>query len=565
MIAVPKLANEAAERACQEAIQGRLGEAKGLLSTVATGGPTDSLDPGWVLVLRTLLWLADPQNNSGPAPQELAGVHPVLASATCTWLELAAVLAFDKQALVRILQIHSELNKAPEMTEAAHLELESGELWLTLLNGPGEDAAARAEQLADRAQQLQLPTMVIRFTCQRALLLMEREFEHGTQVAQSAIQEATLVARRASRMARSETLIFEEYLANLVLARVRRHGGQPHLAARILTALAQVVPPAFWRWLEWERVLAGGTTKPDANPGNPGNPGEHPLRSLFDAAERGDRAAFEQARAVAALWVTGWRSLSRELSVLIELVDPQQTPADTSAALPFCRGTRAEAPMGLLGPLHAWQGPLSATTAARSPAVGPLVITGPDSTARRVLSVGLGLTDTSKSWVAPQARQSDHRPHAVIAALALSGHDGTPVEELFRTVYGFAFHPLKHDGVLRVVLHRAREELGQAGEIIREGTVLRLIPKQPLVVPDPRCQRPIEERVLLRLAERDGRATARELAQSLQIPLRTVQRALGTLQEDGACTTERVGRSVEYQLEDTTFYQPSLHRLKPST
>ena len=72
-------------------------------------------------------------------------------------------------------------------------------------------------------------------------------------------EQALRMARRASRMAASESLLQGEYLANLVLARTRRHSGMGHFAVRVLRALDAVVPPVWKPWVSLESELAGAS------------------------------------------------------------------------------------------------------------------------------------------------------------------------------------------------------------------------------------------------------------------------------------------------------------------
>ncbi|RLB51658.1 MAG: hypothetical protein DRJ42_16465, partial [Deltaproteobacteria bacterium] len=99
----------------------------------------------------------------------------------------------------------------------------------------------------------------------------------------AAADVATSRARRASRMARAEALLQQEYLANLILARVRRHNGRAHLSVRILGSLTEVVPEVWQPWVGLELALAGGASLPR---------GQAPLSGLVDAARAGDRAGF---------------------------------------------------------------------------------------------------------------------------------------------------------------------------------------------------------------------------------------------------------------------------------
>ena len=65
---------------------------------------------------------------------------------------------------------------------------------------------------------------------------------------------------------------------------------------------------------------------------------------------------------------------------------------------------------------------------------------------------------------------------------------------------------------------------------------------------------PAADRVLRALATL-GATSASGAADSLRMPLRTVQAVLQQLVAEGACTIERDGRRVAYRIEDTTFTQ----------
>jgi DNA-binding transcriptional ArsR family regulator len=83
----------------------------------------------------------------------------------------------------------------------------------------------------------------------------------------------------------------------------------------------------------------------------------------------------------------------------------------------------------------------------------------------------------------------------------------------------------------------------------------------PIAIPDPTTATDLRELVLRFLAENGGRASARDVAEALGVPLRTVQDALGQLVGDESCRRERSGRTHEYALEDTTFFAPTITRL----
>ena len=50
---------------------------------------------------------------------------------------------------------------------------------------------------------------------------------------------------------------------------------------------------------------------------------------------------------------------------------------------------------------------------------------------------------------------------------------------------------------------------------------------------------------------------AKDAAKLLGIPVRTAQDGLRRLVDDGVCRAEKVGRRLEYHLEDTTFREPT--------
>ena len=102
-----------------------------------------------------------------------------------------------------------------------------------------------------------------------------------------------------------------------------------------------------------------------------------------------------------------------------------------------------------------------------------------------------------------------------------------------------------------------RRAIGDAGTVLdSDDDRFRLLLTRSLLVPDPRSGRSLEDRVL-RLLSRGGGESAKEAAQQLGVSLRTAQLALKALVEDGALSTRRVGRSTEYQVEDTTFSEPT--------
>jgi DNA-binding transcriptional ArsR family regulator len=118
-----------------------------------------------------------------------------------------------------------------------------------------------------------------------------------------------------------------------------------------------------------------------------------------------------------------------------------------------------------------------------------------------------------------------------------------------------------HRGTFDTLLHRVRGLVEGSAELIRQDDHYELAVADSFTIVDPRCARPLEDQLLRALAESGG-GSAKEIAQSLDIPLRSVQHLLKGLVEDGACLSEKDGRRVAYKVEDTTFQEPTRTELK---
>jgi hypothetical protein len=438
------------------------------------------------------------------APERLAGHEDSVPTALAARQGvLGAALRFDRPALARWIAT-LERSSIAIVRSLAHG-------WSAVLSSTEPNGTSR-ETIADD------PGLAIEALVQRALV----EIEIGEPA------RAMTLARQASRMAATEGLLQLEYLANVALARIRRRAGSTHLSVRILGSLRAVVPPIWKRWIGWELALAGHVE---------GGPLEPAVHAIAAGADR-FRSALEASGQV------GFSALAREIRTFGALVDPGVEGAEASAWL---AGAEHETPFGIADPLR---DPLSIAYATAIPGRAP----------RRILRVGLPLLGPSAFVVMPSLR--GRRAHEALAIVALAGGDGAPVRDLFRALYGTPLADITHEEVFRGLVHRMRAEVGDAAEIARIGDRLVLQPSVPLAIPDPRSERSLSDRILAFVASRSGRATAREVATALGIPLRTVQRALGTLVEEGACAAEPDGRRTEYVVEDTTFHEPTLHRLR---
>ncbi len=473
----------------------------------AEGGATDAAR-AWRAALQAVLWVAAPE--LGPPATPADGAHD------------ARAIVLAQRVRAELLAHRFEWPEGPEGDDGlAELLAEEHRGLVELARGDATLAHARFEALRRRARE---PSSVVDAAAWSAFAAL----------ATGDVEEALGRARRASRMARTESLLSCEYLASAVLARARRHAGAPHLAARIAGQLLDVVPSTWRPWVTYELALAGGS--PADHAGSP----SLALAALFDAARSGERAAFADARARYEARLEGFAPLAAEARAIADALDPE---ADATSA--FARGAETLSPHGVVDPREG-DGAVA------------FVLCRPGRPARRVLAAGRALLDVA-AWEPGDAAANEHRSLTLLAALAFA--PAMELEAAFAAVYGFAFTTAKHDAVMRTLLHRTRVTLDAAGTIEREGTTLRLVPSAPLLIPDPRCARPADQRVLAALAIGGGAVGAKDLARSLRVPLRTVQLALKRLVEDGAARSHKDGRRVAYVVEDSAFCEPTLSRL----
>jgi hypothetical protein len=508
------------------------------------GAEADLVSAAWRRALEAQLALAAPEGVS-PVPVETlrAFVGAPLAAragaveACAIWTRHAA-LRGARAAVDELVVVQRALGA--DLPEPAHLALEAGALWGAVAAlDPAPASQERAEGLRAAATRAGRAALAIEAVALRALLCLGA----GDPTA------ANRFARQASRMAQSEELPQSEYLAHMVLARMRRHAGSPHLATRILAALARVVPPVWGRWLAWESVLAAAPA-----PG-PADGGPHPVERLLAAARAGDRAGFDEAGRLLVAAVEGWPPFLAEARALLGALDPDGPAPAEGTGGPLGDWRRGGVPSPPFG-LHALA--LGASPGERS--IAAYVVVGPGRPPRRVLAPGLALVvdgPGAAAFAAHQRRQA--RVDVALAALALSGAEGLDEETFFRDVYGFAYVKRIHHGALDTLLHRMREHLAAPEALERTPDRLRLQPPRLWAIPDPRCAPPLDHHVLQAVAGR-GRATTRELAASLDLPVSSVQKALRRLSEEGLLHRRGAGNQHEYVLEDTTFSEPTRWR-----
>ena len=357
------------------------------------------------------------------------------------------------------------------------------------------------------------------------------------------VDGALALARRASRMGRTESIPLLEHLVNLVLARVRRASGQPHLATRILTALLAVSSAPLRPWLTVELSLARGERTP-LEGDIPGSEVSHALGRALDAAWAGRLEAFDaEIRALEQL-LAACLPYARDVERLRAAIDPRATIPSWLAE--FSRGESHAAPHGLGG--------LAEPVLARSGHVA-WVLAPLDSPARRILATGVALAHAVSGARVLDESAASLRTDSAIATLLLAGPHGIDEDVFFRRLYGFDYEPDRHQSVRGVLYARVRKRIEPA-ELVRDAGRVTIARDGALLAPDPRCTPAPELGILRVLAERK-RAAPKEVAAALGIPLRTAQDFLRRLTEDGAVRAERAARGLHYVLEDTTFSEPT--------
>ena len=384
-----------------------------------------------------------------------------------------------------------------------------------LAHGQTEEAATQAHAAATAARGSGAAALLVEAEALRALALLEAR----------RAPEAREIARRASRMGRTESLPQSEYLAGIALARVRRWEGRPHHAARILSSLTPIAPEPWRGWAAAELWLCGDT--------------EGARKAAAD-----ERTPIGQ---VVARWLAGrpltqalpWAPIARIEAEVEALLDPE---APAAGLADWRHG--GELPQRYRG--------LSLVGTEDEPVGAPWIHLRPGAAPARLLALGLQRTE------APRARapRRQRRTTQALAALALAGPRGLSREELFRRVYGFTFKAVTHQGSLDVLMHRVRDVIAPFGEIQRTEGEVQLLVDRPCLLEDEPGETPLEDLVLRTIATHPGHG-ARELATELGVALRTMQTLLAQLAAEGLCEATKDGRRLTYRVEDTTFSEPT--------
>jgi len=524
-------------------------EALGLL-----GDRESPLTSAWHAAIGAAAWMLDPEGSPEPSLaviEALLGAEPrarELAAQALTHLERHALVSFDVARLQRLVGLHERLLSGVSPDEAAGLWLEAARCWLLLARGQVTGLEERAQALEKRALASRIAPLVIDASVQQAL----------AATLSGGVENAIAVARRASRMARTEALPQQEFLANLALARARRLSRHAHLSIRILTTLERVIVPHFDGWLSWELLMAGdvevSATLLARSPADPrALEASRALLALEQAALAGERAEFERAAKLLLDRTRGMALVEREAGLVLAALDYRvDLPQGSPELARFCSGRDPLPPPELHG--------LCLRAERRSPAADEIaeayVLSRPGVAPRRVLGLGVKLVDLPGTLRLALTRRHQARVEIMSAVLAAAGPEGIGYVEGFEQAYELAYEPELHRGAFEVLLHRVRGHLESVADLERNDRVLRIVPRVPLLIPDPRCTRHVHDR-LLRVLARQGRATAVGAAQEVGLSLRAVQGALKALIEEGVCVSAKEGRQVIYFVEDTTFSEPT--------
>ncbi|MCA9603843.1 MAG: hypothetical protein KC417_17550, partial [Myxococcales bacterium] len=189
------------------------------------------------------------------------------------------------------------------------------------------------------------------------------------------LDRAVMLARRGSRMARTEELCAHAYLANLVLARARRITGFPSQALRIAGALSAVVPSPWQHWVRWEQAMAGHLDGLGAEAEDP----RACVRDLLAAAKSGDRVRFEALGQSLVELAGDWVDAQRDAHALLFSLDPARQSQDPTM------GRALHAPMAVH--LRSFG---ASITSAEDGSAGVRVYAAPGQVTCRILESGVG-------------------------------------------------------------------------------------------------------------------------------------------------------------------------------
>ena len=327
----------------------------------------------------------------------------------------------------------------------------------------------------------------------------------------SSVAQYVKHARRAAQRSRTEGFVEYELLCSLVLARARRVQGRSFLAQTLLSALARSYPTGWATWVEAERSFAG-------------------LPTL--------RANSRLGRTLNGLYRSPSSVRWDELSKLQRFRD---------------EATKLAMMLGSPGPrCHSLPVPFGLSDAYAVDAPADYVLEPGQSGYLRFASA-------RNEETVVNAFANGEQPACGLCALAEAYPSSVPVDAWFERAFARPHRSSEHGEVVRSTLRRMRQLLPDGASIVREGHNLGLRTDESLVFPHPRARTSIEDRVLACIGR--GQRSSKEIANELAVSARTVQLALQRLTEDSLCTASKEGRQVRYEVEDTSFFSPTLTRL----
>ena len=370
-------------------------------------------------------------------------------------------------------------------------------------------------------------------------------------LARGDLERATESARRASRMARVEGLLYPEILANLVLARVRRHQNAPHLAVRILNAVARHAPPLWDDWIAWELTLSGLPRA--ATQTGPLAKMRNGLTRVVEALATDEPSTSTLSELLRTAREADHKTIASDLERLL-VVTTSADAADTDA-LAWRRGERDAPPAGTAGLVFLRSFGDDESSAS-------YVLVSPNDNARRVAAPRVAAIAKQTGATVLGA---DQKPHARLdtgLAMLAFRPAGFGIAEYVTKLFGYPYEHDLHAAIVNSHVHRLRARVGSSAEIARDGDRITMNVFGPTLVRDPRSQESVTGRALRALA-RPGGMTAKDLARELHVPLRTIQRVVGELVEDETLSSAQRGRTVVYRVEDTTFSEATTTRTFP--
>lgn len=502
----------------------------------------------WAMAIRAQRWHAEPGKGELPnvgAVAELANGSATQArplGLACAEGARAAVLRHDLTALDEWVELLEKFS-GDAVVDAWVAVYRA---WRAVASGDAEDAARCVEIAGTTATRAGSAAAVIEAAVVKAL---------SAELAGD-LDKATASARRAVRMARVEDLPQWQYMASLVLARVRRLLGMPHLAGRILRPLLGVAPPQWRGWIAWEAAMAGAMQLvPEIDLDDVSDPrGEaRALGAFLLTATGGQPAPFHEASKRLQESSIVWGSRQHDAKLALVAVDARLPLHESSEEFRAWYLGHTDAPPAAIKGLC-----IDVVSNPADPGPAAFVVARPDRTTRRIAGLGESVVQTDARI--ERVRGKAERGPMTLAATALAGKAGVAREDLFRAVYGFEYDPDVNRGLINVLVHRVRKLTDGLGKFeLVNGHRYVLTLTKSVVIPDPRCEHGLED-VMLRALARLGAQTAQSAAAGVGVPLRTAQRALARLVENGALVTDQDpndARLLRYLVEDTTFSEPT--------